>query len=284
MTDITKDHDYIWLEPPSTRSSSPRGWCEEDVWNGGTKYIRADLHEARCAEAMQHLGMVLYATAGLPDYERCQAMDDALAYYNEARPEAKVELRIDAAQYTDLLRDAAQYREILRVVHTFYSTDRETFVIELPARLLINAEIEREEKQLTDTENPERGWYVFTHEQSGAMDCLLRTITGKWMCANDFVEPPPDWTLGPRIDHLLRDRETLHECFIASGIYPETDEQIETIALEWVRKYHEYKRDAARLDWLLKTPSGSIALLWSRSVADKRALIDAEIAKYKTTP
>lgn len=49
------DHDYIWLEPTEETwlLGRERVWCQDDVWNGaGTKYIRVDLHEARCAELL----------------------------------------------------------------------------------------------------------------------------------------------------------------------------------------------------------------------------------------
>lgn len=46
--------------------------------------------------AMEHLGKVLYFMAGFPPDDRCRAFDEALLFYNNLRPEAKVEVDDDA--------------------------------------------------------------------------------------------------------------------------------------------------------------------------------------------
>jgi hypothetical protein len=55
-----------------------------------------DTAQTTLEAALDHLGQVLYATAGLPVDERCIAMDEALAFYNAVRPGWRVELRVDA--------------------------------------------------------------------------------------------------------------------------------------------------------------------------------------------
>lgn len=42
-------------------------------------------------QAMDHLGDVLAILAELHPEERCKALDDAQAFYNAARPEARIE-------------------------------------------------------------------------------------------------------------------------------------------------------------------------------------------------
>jgi hypothetical protein len=44
-----------------------------------------------CDEAMKHLGNVLVILAELVPDERCRALDNALAFYNERNPDCQVE-------------------------------------------------------------------------------------------------------------------------------------------------------------------------------------------------
>jgi hypothetical protein len=52
------DHDRIWLEP---EGAPDRCWCQDDVWEDGVEYIRADLvtklveaEHTRCANIAAH--------------------------------------------------------------------------------------------------------------------------------------------------------------------------------------------------------------------------------------
>ena len=102
---------------------------------------------------------------------------------------------------------------------------------------------------MTDA-NPKPGWYVAT-DQDGITQCIWRASSGEWHCAawGYPVDLPPGWTLGPRIEDLLR--------------------------------------DAARYRWLLKQTAISgtelydlyAACNWEPAEGQIDALIEAEIAR-----
>jgi hypothetical protein len=50
----------------------------------------ADTDRDVMQRALSHLGDVLSILANLTPDDRCQALDEALAFYNEHRPDAKV--------------------------------------------------------------------------------------------------------------------------------------------------------------------------------------------------
>ena len=101
---------------------------------------------------------------------------------------------------------------------------------------------------MTDA-NPKPGWYAVFHK-SRLVHCIERTDRG-WFVHDGFVEDWPynTWTLGPRIEDLLR--------------------------------------DAARYRWLLKQTAISgtelydlyAACNWEPAEGQIDALIDAEIAR-----
>jgi hypothetical protein len=45
------DHERIYLEPsPGADEDYGRQWCQHNVWDESTEYVRADLHEAAVEE------------------------------------------------------------------------------------------------------------------------------------------------------------------------------------------------------------------------------------------
>jgi hypothetical protein len=45
------DHERIYLEPsPGADEDYGRQWCQHNVWDESTEYVRADLHEATAEE------------------------------------------------------------------------------------------------------------------------------------------------------------------------------------------------------------------------------------------
>ena len=156
---------------------------------------------------------------------------------------------------------------------------------------------------------PQPGWYVVT-APSGRVMCIRR---GEWGDKNrywDIGESPvslaPDWILGPRVDDLLRDaaeakrlREIVNTIVPMAGCFdPDNEEQVEEIGLEWSRRYHVAKRDAARYRRIRDAGDRILTLMsrcsdqvtedqaseYARFVASlqsiwNNALIDAEIAR-----
>ncbi|ASR12104.1 hypothetical protein CHY08_34170 (plasmid) [Rhizobium leguminosarum bv. viciae] len=66
------DHERIWLEPsPGADEEYGRQWCQHNVWDEATEYVRADLHEAtveerdRLREALQKISQLDYTRAAV---------------------------------------------------------------------------------------------------------------------------------------------------------------------------------------------------------------------------
>lgn len=59
---------------------------------------------------------------------------------------------------------------------------------------------------MSEHANPESGWYVITNPNCDQVECVFRYQSGNWaLPGGHSAVLPACWTLGPRIDDLLRD-------------------------------------------------------------------------------
>ncbi|NKK06702.1 hypothetical protein GFL93_12610 [Rhizobium leguminosarum bv. viciae] len=70
------DHERIYLEPsPGADEDYGRQWCQHNVWDDATEYVRADLHAAlveerdRLREALQKAETVIDLMADVVTYD-----------------------------------------------------------------------------------------------------------------------------------------------------------------------------------------------------------------------
>lgn len=57
---------------------------------------------------------------------------------------------------------------------------------------------------------PREGWYI-AYMPNGCLECIKRDANGVWFQPHYFGETlPPGWTLGPRLDDLMRDATEPH--------------------------------------------------------------------------
>jgi hypothetical protein len=93
------------------------------------------------------------------------------------------------------------------------------------------------------------GWYI-AYDHLGVLTCIYRIPESvSILVAGQLIKYPEGWTFGPRIDDLLGD----------------------VARLEWLMKSYMVMAAVSPNAWLLaKTPD------------EKRALIDAEIAREKS--
>ncbi len=77
------DHFYGWMRQCSGFRCN---WC--GTWNERPLGLSKETTEDA---ALDHLGIVLRLLAELSPEDRCQALDEALAFYNAARPDAQIQ-------------------------------------------------------------------------------------------------------------------------------------------------------------------------------------------------
>ncbi|API52902.1 hypothetical protein BMW22_15875 [Rhizobium leguminosarum] len=99
------DHERIYLEPsPGADEDYGRQWCQHNVWDEATEYVRADLHEVliqerdRLREALKRMEDCFEQLAATRTHEVYAAMIDsgqgqALLDLDNARRNARDVLR-----------------------------------------------------------------------------------------------------------------------------------------------------------------------------------------------
>ena len=73
----------------STKAANTIEACDRAVY--AAMLGAAPPHASELEQALEHLGNVLYYCADIHPDDRCDALDNALKFYNEARPNQRVE-------------------------------------------------------------------------------------------------------------------------------------------------------------------------------------------------